>query len=555
MNRVVDFVVEQLVNYNIDTYFIVTGGAIAPFIDAVGLSKKTKYYCFQHEQAAAMAAEGFWKSSGKIGVVLVTSGPGAQNILNGVCGSWYESVPCIFITGQVNSKDSLDFIKSKPRQVGFQETPTVSIFSTCTLFSEKITNSKIVSDIFSKALTIMTYKRNGPVHIDFPVDIQLEKNTNLINFNYNNPFDSYDKIPSIEKILNNSKRPLLVIGAGCKNSNINEWITIPFICSWGGFDIVKEHPLFIGNHGIYGDRIANFALQNADLLIILGSRMDTRQTGSNVKACSVKSIKIMVDIDSEEISKMSERGFIIDIPIITTVQKFISEVKPTINCDKWLETINIWKENFGIEKREGYIYEFIKNINFPEECIIIPDTGATLTWTLQSLKLKKKQRLFTNLGNSSMGYALPAAIGAFIANPEMPIICISGDGGIQMNIQELETIRHLKASITIIVINNNGHGIVRQFQDTYLSSRHTGTSSIDLYGTDEGINIANISKGFGIDSKRISTDEEVIISLNEPFLYDVMIDPKEKIYPKMEFGSTLENMAPYRPELLKFMLI
>lgn len=545
-------VIDQLADYGIDTYFIVTGGVICPFVDAVGKSKRVKYYCFQHEQGASMAAEGFYRASGKIGAVLATSGPGAQNLLNGICGCWYDSIPCLFITGQVNTNESLETIVSKPRQSGFQETPICEIFASCTLFSEKIRTSNEVFEIFSKALNLlMSTKRKGPVHIDFPINLQIENIQGKINIEQHP--ELYQKIQPFQ--LNNSKRPLVIVGAGCRNCNIDKWLTVPFVSSWGAFDVVKEHPLFVGNHGVYGDRVANFALQNADLLIILGSRMDSRQTGSNVKACSPNSKKIMVDIDIEEISKMSERGFFIDVPIVNTVQNFISNVQLNIECSEWSDTIQMWKREFGKEFRDGNVYSFLENIQFPEECIIIPDCGGNLTWVMQTIKLTSKQKLFTNLGNSSMGYALPASIGASLANPGVPVVCISGDGGIQMNIQELETIRHLKLPITTIILNNNGYGIIRQFQDTHCNSRYTATSSDDLYGTTDGINLAKIAEAYGIDSKRIKVEEGIVVSFTHPVFYDVEIEPKQKIYPKMDFGSTLENMSPLRPELLKFMLV
>jgi len=236
------------------------------------------------------------------------------------------------------------------------------------------------------------------------------------------------------------------------------------------------------------------------------------------------------------------------------VKNFITSTTLDIDCTEWIQTIEMWKREFGPEFRDGNVYKFLENIEFPEETIIIPDTGGNLTWTMQSIKLRSKQQLFTNLGNSSMGFSLPASIGASLANPGVPVVCISGDGGIQMNIQELETIRHLNLPITVIIINNNGHGIIRQFQDSYFGSRYTASSSNDLYGSDQGINLARIASGYGLEARRQKAEETITISLDKPLFYDIEIEPGQKIYPKMEFGSTLENMAPLRPELLKFML-
>lgn len=555
MKRVVDSVVEQLADHGIDTYFIVSGGVISPFIDAVGCSPKAKYYCFQHEQAAAMAAEGYYRSSGKVAAVLVTSGPGAQNILNGVCGCWYDSIPALFVTGQVNTNESLEAVKARPRQMGFQETPVISIFSSCTLFSKKIEKVDDVAPTFSTALSALTHRRPGPVHVDFPINIQFEKIDYEFTFSKTEQFMYDSSFPDIDELVKNSKRPLAVIGSGARHCNIESWLKIPCVTSWGGFDVIKAgNPLLVGSHGIYGDRVANFALQNADLLIILGSRMDNRQTGSNIKACSRASRKIMVDVDPEEMAKLTEKGFVIDIPIVNRVSNFIAQNKINIECQEWIDTIAMWRREFGPETRDGNVYSFLENLILPEECIVIPDTGGNLVWTIQSLKLKEKQRLFTNLGNSSMGFSLPCSIGAAIGNPGVPIVSINGDGGIQMNIQELETVRHLNLPITVIVINNNGHGIIRQFQDSYFSSRYIGSSSQDVYGTEDGINLSAVARAYGIKSHRITALEPVEFT-SAPQFYDVEIDPKQKVYPKMEFGTTLENMAPKRPELLKYMLI
>ena len=541
---VVEQIVEQLANHGLDTYFLVTGGAIVPFVDAVGRNSRTRYYCFQNEQGASMAAEAYWRVSGKIGVVLVTSGPGVQNTLNGVCGCWYDSVPCLVVSGQVNISESLNSIKSKPRQVGFQEMPVVDIFKTCTLMSEQIKSVDTVSDVFSQALSILYGKvRSGPVVIDFPVNLQMANAPVNIEVSYGLP--EWENT-SVTDVISQSKRPLVVLGNGARKSKIEDWINragIPFVASWAAIDIVPhDNPLFVGCHGVYGDRVANYAVQNADLLIILGSRMDTRQTGGNLRTCSRMSKRIMVDVDKEEINKLNERGFQIDIPIFSTVDNFISknEVKD-LNISEWVETVQTWKREFGNEiTREGKVYSLLEDLwmTLPHECIVIPDSGGNLTWTMQTIHPKKGQRVFSNLGNSSMGYALPAAIGAAIGTDcKVPVFCIEGDGGLQMNIQELSTVAKYKLPIEVYVINNAGYGIIKQFQDAYFNGRYTATSTDDVFGDDTLPDLEKIGEGYGVK------------------IFDLKIDPDQKIYPKLEFGNSLENMAPYRPELHKYMIV
>lgn len=557
----VDKIVDELANNGITVYFLVTGGAIVPFVDAVGRSNRTEYYCFQHEQGAAMAAEGYYRASGKIGAVLVTSGPGVQNILNGVCGCWYDSIPALFISGQVNFNESLDSIKSSPRQLGFQECPVENMFKSCTKYSKKICCLDEIADVFSKALSIMTTNRRGPVLIDFPVNFQM---SNIDNFTIHRDTCVLEKplnsTLNITNTLCSALRPLIVLGNGVRDDidNVKKWLEtagIPFVTSWGACDVIDHsHPLRIGYHGVYGDRVANLAVQNADVLLILGSRMDTRQTGGNLTTCSQTSIKIMVDIDNEEITKLTERGFRIDNPLNISIDEFIS-ANPVSKCDcsEWLIKLHEWNQTVSTEKsrKDGDIYHILGSIKFPDECIIIPDCGGNLVWAMQSIRLTNKQRLFTNFGNSSMGYALPSSIGAAIGtDKQIPIVCICGDGGIQMNIQELLTLRSLNLPITILIINNSGYGIIRQFQDQYFKSRYTATSSFDVFG-DKGVDIVKIANAYGIEAVARNTDIRIT---KTPFLYDIQIDNMQKIFPKLEFGNSLENMSPYLPIIPELML-
>ena len=553
----VDALIQQLADHGLDTYFLVTGGAIAPFVDAVGRNSLVKYYCFQHEQAAAMAAEGYYRASGKIGVVLVTSGPGAQNLINGICGCWYDSIPCLFVTGQVNVKESLDSITSKPRQLGFQEMPVVSMVSECTKFAIKINNVNEVADAFSTALVRMTHGRMGPAVIDFPVNIQMGSYPE----NFSIKFDKYvepDVIitDTVRELLSTAKRPLVILGNGARSAKteLEQWLCVPFVTSWAAVDLISHHhPLRVGSHGVYGDRVANYAVQNADLLVILGSRMDTRQTGGNLALCSRDSKRIMVDLDVEEISKLDERGFTIHAPLVGSAASFMRQVSIQ-SPQEWIDTVQKWKNEFGTETtREGNVYPFLSGIELPEECIIIPDQGGNLIWTIQSMTLNGKQRLFTNLGNSSMGWALPAAIGASIGTEgKVPIVCIEGDGGIQMNIQELRTLASLNLPVTVIVLNNKGYGIIRQFQDSYFGSRYTATSSDEVFGAPDGMDFVAIANAYGI---KAFNSLDVSVTSTVPVLYDAPIDATQRIFPKLEFGNSLENMTPYRNELHEYMIV
>jgi acetolactate synthase-1/2/3 large subunit len=561
--KVLEYLIDNLSYNNIDTYFLVTGGAIVPTIDYIGTNLNTKYFCFQHEQSAAMAAEAYYRTTGKLGVVLSTSGPGAQNLLNGICGCWYESIPCLFITGQVSTYESLDFIDVKPRQLGFQEMPVVESFKPFTKFIKKVNDSQTFKSDLKQALSKCFEGRPGPSLLDIPTDVQnsiISEDLFKINLKpYINNITP--QINELNNKLKNSKRPLLLIGHGVRLSNsVNEIkelvdkLNIPFVVSWGGFDIIShDHELFVGDVGVYGSRGGNFAIQNCDLLISIGSRLDTRQTGGDLKTFSRDSFKVMVDIDKNEINK--GRGLKIDLPIICDAKQFITEwlnnhiqYQPST---EWVEMYNKYK-NLKLDNRPLLSdtltsYEFLEYLNsqLPSNSIVIPDEGGHLVWSMQSLKPKDDQRVFSNFGNSSMGYGLPAAIGAAIGNNN-PVICIDGDGGFQMNIQELQTVKHYNLPIKIFIMNNNCYGIIKQFQDSYFNSRYIATEIQD-YSVPDFLKIAN---AYGIKSIEANKENykdviDLVLKENNSILVNVIIDREQKLTPKLEFGNPLEDMSPY----------
>jgi acetolactate synthase-1/2/3 large subunit len=561
--KVLEYLIDTLIYNEIDTYFLVTGGAIVPTIDYIGTRSNIKYFCFQHEQSAAMAAEAYYRTTGKLGVVLSTSGPGAQNLLNGICGCWYESIPCLFITGQVSTYESLDFINTKPRQLGFQEMPVVESFKPFTKFIKKINDPTTFKQDLYDALNKCFTGRPGPSLLDIPTNIQnsiiseevfkISPKPLITNINY--------QLKKLNKQLKISKRPLLLIGHGVRLSHaveeINELVNtlnIPFVVSWGGFDIIShDHPLFIGDIGVYGSRGGNFAVQNCDLLISIGSRLDTRQTGGDLKTFSRESFKVMVDIDKNEIYK--GRGLNIDLPITCDAKQFITEwsnnlISYTVN-NEWLEAYTKYKnlklDNRPLKSDVLTSYEFLEYLNtqLPPNSTIIPDEGGHLVWSMQSLKPKNNQRVFSNFGNSSMGYGLPAAIGASINNPN-PVICIDGDGGFQMNIQELQTIKHYNLPVKIFIMNNNCYGIIKQFQDSYFDSRYIATETKD-YTAPDFVKIATAYGIKAIEANKTNYQDVINLALQEEgsILVNVIIDREQKLTPKLEFGNPLEDMSPY----------
>jgi len=559
-----EYIIDCLLYNNIDTFFLVTGGAIVPTVDYIGTKNNAKYYCFQHEQSAAMAAEAYYRTTGKLGVVLSTSGPGAQNLLNGICGCWYESIPCLFITGQVSTYESIDSIQYNPRQLGFQEMPVVESFKPFTKYIKKVNLDTLDKDI-SQAITSALEGRKGPSLLDLPVDVQTSViNLDIFDIQYPSPIidpNLSDSINTLKDKLSHSKRPLLLLGHGIRLADavseikvLVDKLNIPFVVSWGGFDLIEHfHPNFIGAIGVYGSRGGNFAIQNCDLLISIGSRLDTRQTGGNLQTFSRDSYKIMVDVDKNEIFK--GRGLNIDLPIVCDAKIFIN------SCIDTLDPINIEKEwnkycfqyqNINLDKRELKdnvltSYEFLEHLNtqLDSDSIVIPDEGGHLVWSMQSLKSKSNQRIFSNFGNSSMGYGLPAAIGAAI-DTNRQVVCIDGDGGFQMNIQELQTVKHYNLPIKIFIMNNNCYGIIKQFQDSYFDSRYIATESQD-YSVPDFIKVANAYGIKSIEANKNNYKDVISLALKEEgsILVNVMIDREQKLTPKLEFGNPLEDMSPY----------
>ncbi len=533
--NVSDAIVTALWTHGIDTYFVVTGGSIVPFIHSISKHPGTRYICCQHEQAASMAVEGYYRSSGKIAGVCVTSGPGVQNILNGVCGCWYDSIPAFFITGQVNTLEDLSNFKSRPRQAGFQEMPVCSIFENITKKVVHVTSVDSIERTLSEMLSCLKTPRFGPVLLDLPVNIQMTPRDEPFRVHVEQFVETCVPL-DLPSYVWKSQKPLLVYGHGVKLAGAStqaiafaEKTGIPFIVTWGAFDICgTDHPLRIGSPGVYGDRVANYAIQYADTLIVIGSRLDSRQIGGDTHTFSNTSKKIMIDIDPGEIGKMPEKGVPIDIGIEMDAETFFRtcEAYP-VDTLEWRSTLKRWNGDEIARNDDSMVYDYMKSFftRVPKNAIIIPDIGSNLVWTIQSATLVDTQTFFTNLGNASMGFALPAAIGAAVAT-NRPVHVIIGDGGLQMNIQELQTIKTHGLDIHITVLDNGGYGMIKQFQDNYFNSRYCATSKTDIYnGT---IDFAKIADAYGITN-----------------FTHVIVPENQRIYPKLMFGDALENMSPY----------
>jgi len=585
---VADYILKFLISKNVKNVFLITGGAISFIVDAFSRNKKIKYTCVAHEQAAAMMADAYSRAEKGFAATMVTSGPGAQNLITGIACSWFDSVPVIHISGQVNSFElsSTNKTTKNVRQVGFQETDIVSIVKPITKFAYQLKNPNEIKYILEKAFYLSNEGRPGPVLIDIPMNFQRVKiNLKKIkSFKVPKNKSSHqivNNIYEIKKLLNKSKRPILIIGGGIRMSrSINELdkflkkVDLPIVTTWSGLDSIDyKNKNYIGCIGVYGSRAANFAVQNSDLVLNLGSRLDTRITGGNPETFARFAKIVSIDIDRHELNK--QRGLDVYLKINEDLKKFLSTFNLMLKKFKfsssgsWKNICSQWKLKYPnvksiYYKQKKYVnpYCFMDRLSnkLNKKDIIVTDDGGHLTWTIQAFKIKKGQRLFSAFGNSPMGYAFPAALGASIANKKKRIICIDGDGSIQINIQELQTMVANNLPIKLFIINNNGYGIIKQFQELYLNKRYEAT--IPSKGVTNP-NFKKISNAYGINYTEIKNNKEIdivlkkVLNSKQPEFINVIIDPNQKIIPKLQFGNPIEDLSPLlsRSEFKKNMLI
>ena len=570
-----DYILSFLEKKNVKNVFTITGGAICFLMDAFSRNKNMNYISVRHEQAAAMMADSYSRLGPNFSATMVTSGPGATNLLTGIACSWFDSIPSLHICGQVNRHELASFNKStkRVRQVGFQETNIVSMAKPITKFAYQLKNENEIRYVLEKAFYISQTGRPGPVLIDIPMDLQRKK---IIPAKLK-PFDVKKKsikkqklIKQIKDIIDSfkkAKRPVIIIGGGIRISKTNEKLSsflkkfnIPLVTTWSGIDsITHDVKNYIGSIGVYGSRSANFVIQNSDFVLSLGSRLDTRVTGGVPKNFAREAKIASVDIDKNELNK--NRGLKINIKINESLIDFFNNFEKlsdnlVINKLDWLKKSISWKNKYPIvlnnyRNQKKYVnpYYFMEKLsNFlKKDDIVIADDGAHLTWTIQALKVLKNQRLFSAFGNSPMGYAFPASIGASIALNKKRIICIDGDGSIQINIQELQTMISNQLPIKIIIINNNGYGIIKQFQELYLNKRY---EAVDPQKGVTNPNFLKIAKAYGIKYSEVKNNSNIdkvlrntIKSKNAEFI-NVFVDPNQKIIPKLTFGSPLEDLSP-----------
>ena len=567
-----DYILDFFEKKGVKRVFLITGGAIAFLVDSFSRNKKIKYTCVAHEQAAAMMADAYSRIGPGLSLTMATSGPGATNLITGIACSWFDSIPSIHITGQVPTTELSNYSKStvNVRQVGFQETDIVSICKPITKFSYQIKDKSELKFILEKAVYISQSGRPGPVVIDIPMNIQKEEYNPKIYKSFVIKKEKIKKINflKIEQELNKSKKPMIILGGGIRYSKSEKILEkflsknkVPIVSTWSGKDLISNNfQMNMGSIGVYGSRAANLMIQNSDFIINLGSRLDTRVTGGRPSTFARNAKIISVDIDKNELNK--ERGLKLYKKINCDLNYFlkiaINKIKFTnknkindwiINCKNLKKKFPV-NENMYKSTKKVCPYKFIKILSdlLKKDDIIIPDDGAHLTWAMQAFKVKKGQRLFSAFGNSPMGYAFPAAIGAALTyRKKKRIICIDGDGSIQINIQELQTAKFNNLPIKIFIFNNDGYGIIKQFQDLYLGKRHEAT--ISKKGVSNP-NFKKIASAYGIEYTSIKDNKETEVKLrkilkkNRLEVIEVFLEKEQKIVPKLEYGRPIEDLSP-----------
>ncbi len=587
---VMDFVARQ----NVKHVFLLVGGGAMHLNDSLGRCPGLQYVCNLHEQAAAIAAEAYSRVTNRLSAAMVTTGPGGTNAITGVAGAWLDSTPVLFISGQVKRADLKR--DSGVRILGVQEIDIVSIVRSITKYAVTIDDPASIRFHLEKAVHLALSGRRGPVWIDIPLDVQAAQVDpgSLPGFT---PTDVdltkssgqlRREVGQLVQMLNQAKRPILLAGNGIRAASaekifmeVVEALGIPVLATWLGFDLIPDaHPLYFGRPGSLAPRGANFALQNSDLLMVVGSRLDMAMTAYNHERMARAAVKIMVDIDPAEIRKMKTP---IHLPIVADAKAFLEEMKAQAAAvqgkgwQPWVQKCQEWKERYPLVLPEHRnlssqlsMYHFSEALSdelAPGDVITPGSSGFAIEIFLLCLKIKKDQRCFHNRGTGSMGFALPSAIGAAVASGHRTI-CVDGDGGFQMNIQELATVERLKLPIKFFVANNDGYASIRASQSGYFKQLVGADSTSGMTLPDLGA----VTKAYGLPFVRIADKADLsrqiraVLEMEGPVVCEVLVAPDEDripraasyIRPDGSMGSKpLEDLFPFldRDEFKQNMLI
>ena len=596
MIKLSDFVMDFIAGLGVKHVFMLSGGGAMHLVDSIGKNKNITFICNLHEQACAIAAEAYSQYTNNIGVALVTTGPGGTNTITGVAGAWLDSTPILFISGQVKRADMVG--DKGIRQMGFQEIGIVNLVHSITKYAATVMNPETIRYHLEKAVYMAKSGRPGPVWLDIPLDVQAA----VINETQLTGFDSASETVeassgilasqvarSIE-LLNRSERPVILAGNGIRLSGavrefyeLIEMLNIPVLTTWKAIDFLPEtHPLYVGRPGAVGQRGANFVQQNADWLLTLGARLDFGQTAYNHNYFARAARKTVVDIDVHEINKLQMD---IDVSIQADASVFLREFLTNRQMiakkdrKEWIDKCKNWHNRYPVvlpeyhDEKEfvnDYVLIDVLSDELTGNDLLIPgSSGACSERTMQAFRVKEGMRIFNTEGLGSMGFGIPAAIGGCVASGGKRTICIEGDGGFVMNIQELETVKRLNLPIKFFVLNNQGYGSIRTTQKNYFDGHYVASSRESGLTLPE---IMNVATAFGISSQRIENHKNIrervrdILLFEGPIVCEVMVSPDQVTAPrvsskKLPDGSMvsmpLEDLWPFldREEFKRNMIV
>jgi len=555
MIKLSDYIFQFIAGLNVEHVFLLPGGGCMHLVDSLGKCRDLEYVCCLHEQAAAIAAEAYGQYTNNLGVALVTTGPGGTNAITGVAGAWIDSTPMLMISGQVKRSDMIN--DTGVRQMGMQEVDIVSLVKSITKYAVTVTEPSNIKFHLEKAVYLAKNGRPGPVWLDIPLDVQatmIEEDklkgfeppkSQLPQHNVN----IAELVAKTIQLLNNSERPVILVGNGVRLSKaaddlieLIEYLKIPVLTTWKAIDLSPEdHELFFGRPGSIGQRPANFIQQNSDFILTIGARLDLAQVGYNYGNFAPVAKKVIVDIDAAETNKL-KMG--IDVCANVDAKKFIEEFilgkNKVILKDRsrWISKCREWKNKYPVFLPEYkqkskfvntyYLIEVLSGLLAQNDILVPGSSGSCSEIIMQSFKVKRGQRILNTLGLGAMGFGIPAAIGVCLAGEKKRTVSIIGDGGLQLNIQELETVVRLNLPLKIFVLNNNGYASIRNTQKNYFKGHLVGcdpSSGLTFPDT------RKIAQAYGIKNTKISNYHKFkerlncVLNSQGPVICEVMVEP------------------------------
>lgn len=555
-----DYIVSFLAEQGVERVYEMCGGMIAHLLDSLDRDGRISVMSMHHEQAAGFAAEAEARITGVPGVAMATSGPGATNLVTAIGSCYFDSVPAVFITGQVNTYEQRG--DSGVRQSGFQETDIVAVAGPIAKAAFAVRSADELPHLLAESFRIALEGRPGPVVLDIPMDVQRAELGSGVSRAPapERSAASPDDMSSVLELIELAERPLVLAGGGIRSARAAELLdravstlSLPVVVSLPAVDVLPaSHPLRVGLIGTYGNRWANEALGRADLLLVLGSRLDVRQTGADVERFIAGKKIVRVDVDTSETAYRVPATLAVHCDLVPFLEQ-LARADSALGRSAWLSELAELREAFP----DAAELADVPGVNpvlvmhglsemADQAVAFTADVGQNQIWAAQSLRLRPGQRFLTSAGMGAMGFALPAAIGAALASPGGPVVAIMGDGGAQVNIQELETVARLALPVKIVVLDNGCLGMVRQFQDEYFDGRHVST--VKGYGAPD---FARVAEAFGLVAKSVERPDEVEAGLAwlmadpaQPALLHVRLSRWSRVRPKVAFGKPVFEMDP-----------